>query len=375
MQGAAAVVAEEIRAHGPIGFDRFMELALYHRAGFYATGGRAGRRGHFLTSPEVGPLFGAVLARAIDGWWHELGQPEPWVVVDAGAGPGTLARSVLAAEPACAGALRYVLVEASGPQRAMHGEHLDLALPSQAFMGVDETDGPPPELPAGPHVVSLAELPRVTVTGVVIANELLDNLPTRLIQRRDDGWDLVMVGLGDDESGFVEVLVPAPTQLAELGDRLAPGAPAGARLPVQERAAVWLREALATVEQGLVVVLDYADETASLASRPPSEWLRTYRDHEPGGAPLEAVGEQDITCEVAIDQLARIRAPTGRSSQAELLRRHRIDDLVEEGRRTWEQRAGVGDLDALRARSRVREAEALLDPDGLGGYVVLEWVI
>ena len=55
----------------------------------------AGRRGDFLTAPEVGPLYGAVLARAIDAWWIELGRPDPFVVVEAGAGPGTLARSVL----------------------------------------------------------------------------------------------------------------------------------------------------------------------------------------------------------------------------------------------------------------------------------------
>ncbi len=374
MQGAAAVIADEIRAKGPIGFERYMELALYHPTGFYASGGRAGRRGDFLTSPEVGPLFGAVLARAIDRWWDELGRPEPWVVIEAGAGPGTLAASVLAAHPDCAPALRYVLVERSEAQRRRHGDHLDLISPSQSFMGGDQPDDEPARAPAGPHVISLVELPRVGITGVVVANELLDNLPTRLMERGDDGWNLLLVGLGDDPPAFVEVLVPAPAELAQLGDRLAPDARPGARIPIQALAGAWLRDALAVVERGRVVVLDYGDDTASLASRSPGDWLRTYRDHERGGRPLDMVGEQDITCEVAVDQLARIRVPTRRSTQAELLRAHGIDELVEEGRRTWEQRAGVGDLDALRARSRVREAEALVDPAGLGAFVALEWV-
>ena len=83
-----------------------MEAALYDpEDGFYASGGSAGRRGDFLTAPEVGPLYGAVLARALDTWWAELGRPDPFVVVEAGAGPGTLARSVLAAAPACLPAL------------------------------------------------------------------------------------------------------------------------------------------------------------------------------------------------------------------------------------------------------------------------------
>ena len=33
----------------------------------------------------------------------------------------------------------------------------------------------------------------------------------------------------------------------------------------------------------------------------------------------------------------------------------------------------IGDLEAVKARSRVGEAEALLDPSGLGAFRVLEW--
>jgi SAM-dependent MidA family methyltransferase len=90
-----------------IRFDEFMRIALYGEHGFYAgsddgvRGGHAGRRGDFLTAPEVGPLFGAVLARALDHRWVELGRPDPFTVVDVGAGPGTLARGIVAAGPQC----------------------------------------------------------------------------------------------------------------------------------------------------------------------------------------------------------------------------------------------------------------------------------
>src|SRR5262245_8344351 len=97
--------------------------------GLFASGGAAGRRGEFITSAEVGPLFGAVLARALDAWWMSAGSPRPFVVVEAGAGVGTLARSVLAARPACASALRYVLVERSALMRAEHARGLPLVLP------------------------------------------------------------------------------------------------------------------------------------------------------------------------------------------------------------------------------------------------------
>ena len=88
-----------------------------------------------------------------------------------------------------------------------------------------------------------------------------------------------------------------------------------------------------------------------------------------GRSPWEDPGSQDITYDVPFDQL-----PGGvRSTQAAWLRRWGIDELVDEGRRIWTERAAVADLAALRARSRVREAEALLDSAGLGGFVVAEW--
>jgi hypothetical protein len=61
-------------------------------------------------------------------------------------------------------------------------------------------------------------------------------------------------------------------------------------------------------------------------------------------------------------------------SQAQFLALHGIDELVVEGRQAWTERAHVADLAALRGRSRVREAEALTDPGGLGGFTVVEWV-
>ena len=117
--------ADEIRAAidaagGAIRFDEFMRLALYGEHGFYGGVGRAGRRGDFITSPEVGPLFGAVVARFIDAEWARLGRPDPFTFVEAGAGPGTLARSIVAARPACCDALRYIAVEVSAAQRELH---------------------------------------------------------------------------------------------------------------------------------------------------------------------------------------------------------------------------------------------------------------
>jgi SAM-dependent MidA family methyltransferase len=270
-----------------------------------------------------------------------LGRPTPFTVVDAGAGPGTLARAVLAAEPAVlqAGALRYVMSERSSAQRAAH-----------AGLPVESTSNRWPS----------------AFEGVVVANELLDNLPFRLAVF-DARWLEAFVDAAPD-GRLVEVLRP----FDEVPLCLPPVAPHGARAPVQDEAAAWVASALAAVTRGRVVVIDYARTTAEMAARPWRDWLRTYRGHERGVHYLREPGSQDITADVALDQVA---PPDTVTTQAEFLRRHGLDELVEEGRRLWQAGAAAPDLAALTARSRIQEAEALTDSAGLGGFTVAQWVI
>ena len=322
----------------PVPFSEFMAEALYGPDGFYTTGGRAGRRGDFITSPEVGPLFGAVVARYLDAEWQRIGRPDEFTVVDAGAGPGALARSARAAGPECLTAMRYVAVEVSESQRAQH------------------PDG----------VESLAALPEGPFDGVIIANELLDNLPFRLAVH-DDGWrEAFVVELPDGQ--LVEQL---SARFDALPTVLPTVAPLGARAPIQDAARLWVEDALGRLRLGSVVAIDYCSATtAGLALRPWRDWLRTYRGHERGEHYLAAPGTQDITTEVAIDQLPE---PDAVRSQSQWLQLHGVDELVEEGKQYWEAHAARPDLAAMRMRSRVSEAEALLAPDGLGSFTVCEW--
>jgi len=335
--------ADSIRAaiaasNGSIPFSQFMDLALYSEHGFYSTNGRAGRRGDFITSPEVGPLFGAVLSDAIDDVWKRLGKPDNFQIVEVGAGPGTLARSILATSPECLQNGHYIAVEVSAAQRENH--------------------------PAG--ITSVATMPEHIEYGVVIANELLDNIPFELWVF-DDGWrESHIIATGDT---FSEILVNSP-----VPEFLPSRAPHGSRAPIQRDSAQWLANTLSVLQHGSLMLFDYCTPlTAEVASMPWREWLRTYAGHERGTHYLRNPGDQDITTQVLIDQLAAVREPDAVRTQAQFLQRWGIDEMVDEGKRVWTENAARPTLEAMKMRSRITESEALLDETGLGNFTAIEW--
>ena len=341
MPSAADEISAAIAAAGgAIPFSEYMQLALYGQGGFYTTGGRAGRRGgDFITSPEVGPLFGTVIARALDAWWKELGSPSRFDVVECGAGPGTLARSILTAQPECADAMHYVAVEISASQRALH--------------------------PQG--VESRETMPDGHITGVILANELLDNLPFRLFVF-DGLWMEAFVAQASGDQ-FVEVLrtpdvVPSCLPL---------NAPLGSRAPIQDAAASWVHEALSKIESGKLLLFDYCSaSTTEIALTPWREWLRTYRDQGRGTHYLSDPGSQDITTQVMIDQLP---AGSTLSTQANFLKQWGIDELVIEGTNYWESMKQAPDVAAMKMRSRSTEAKSLSDSLGLGSFETVFWSV
>jgi SAM-dependent MidA family methyltransferase len=382
-------IVGRVRRDGPLPFSTVMREALYGPEGFYTTGGGAGRRRDFVTSPEVGSLFGAVMANALDAWWVACGSPDPFLVAECGAGPGTLAVSILNAKPVCAPALRYLMIDSSPAMRDIaRARKLPLVESWEVLAGFSETsadddepiegfDDRVPVPRQGPLVASLSALPTSSV-HIVLANELLDNIPFDIARRTADGWAEVRVGLASSgaetglgvEAEFVEYLIPATDEMTEFLEPFGVSVPVGSEIPVAREAAQWVREAVASlVEGGRVVCIDYAASTAELALRPDRGWLRTYRGQTTAGDPLHSLGSTDITTDVPFDQLPAATICT----QSEFLCRHGIETLVAKAKAYWDEHGTTGDLAALKAKSRLTEADTLTDDSGLGAFLVLEW--
>ena len=336
---AESITAAIVAAGGAISFEQYMGLALYGEGGFYQDGGKAGRRGDFITSPEVGPLFAAVIARYLDDCWNEMGCPSSFDVVEVGAGPGTLARGIFDAQPKCLSALKYVAVEISAAQRALHPDYVE----------------------------SMADFPDRQINGVVLANELLDNLPFKLFVY-DGTWKEAFVALGDNGK-FVEVL----RHVDSIPEVLPLTAPLGSRAPIQTTASQWLLNVSQKLSRGRVLVFDYCSATTSdIAGSPWREWLRTYKDHGRGEHYLANPGSQDITVQVIIDQLQNCFPKLTISRQSEWLKNWGIAQLVDEGNQYWENHKLTPGLTALKMRSRRTELGSICDDEGLGSFLVME---
>ncbi len=356
---AEDAIRAEIAADGPIPFARFMALALGHPVGGYYTGppARPTRSGDFLTAPELHPIFGAALARQLDDSWQRMGRPDPFTLVEYGAGAGTLALAILAGlredRSPLADALVYAPIELNPHRLAELAERATAAgLPVVA---------PPMARPVPAPVI-----------GAVVANEFLDALPVHAVEIRDGRPLEVHVGVTADGAFRETLLAPSTPAVAARLDALSV---AGVALAEGQRAELclalegWVVEVAAMLSAGVVLVIDYgAPAPALYGPRHLAGTLMTYRGHAADGspgAPYRDVGERDITAHLDTTTLECLLeaagfAVLGDTTQAELLVACGLQDLLERERRRSSDVAA-----ALLLRSAVMR---LLDPRHLGGF-------
>ena len=346
--GLAGRIRDEIRRDGPMPFARFMDLALYDPDGGYyrSADARPGRGGDFLTAPELHPIFGEMVARAVSEVWDALGRPDAFLVREYGAGDGALALPMLAGLES---AIRFDPIDVD-PRRI---EALSSRL---ADAGLDGR---------------LARPDAPEFDGVIIANEVLDALPVHRIRRRGDRLRELAVNV-DAGGAFVEVEIEASApalaeRLESQGVQLVDGQTAEICLALDD----WIAQAAAPLRRGLLLLIDYGAPAAELYDpvRRRDGTLRAYVRHQVGDDPYRLVGRQDLTAHVDVTAVERAAHGAGLSTigittQAEAL----IGLGIEERLREIQADPATTLEDYTLLRSALMR---LLDPSAMGRFRVM----
>ena len=278
------VIRREIAANGgPIGFDRFQELALYSPdGGYYERPGRVGRAGDFVTGASWHQAFARCLIRFL-GSLGPLAAPDADgpSILDVGAGEGELLAALASSSfPAS----RLAGVERSSVRRSAARARV----PGAAFHpSIDRMPAP--------------------IAGVAVAYELFDALPVRSLRVQDDGSLSERTVDRGAEGHFFWSERPAPDsdeirrRLAGRGADLEPEQILEIR-PAAGSLAAGLGRAVRT---GVILVFDYGAGTRALygpARRRGT--LEAFLSHQVTRDVLTAPGSRDITAWVDFDEIA-----------------------------------------------------------------------
>ncbi len=342
-------------AGGWIGFDAYMNLALYAPGlGYYSAGARKlGPDGDFVTAPEISPLFGACLAQQCSEVLRAL--PAPASILEIGAGSGRLAGDLLESLQAldCLPA-RYRILEVSADLRERQRLYLEKRLPG-LIARVDWLDVPP----------------TTPFDGVILANEVLDALPvSRFTWRRDHTEEIgVTHTAGELRLAAREADQGFTAHCARL--RAAGGDwDEGYTSEFCPQIEAWTAGVTAALRTGLVLWIDYGLPRAQyyFPQRQGGTLLCHYRQRV-GYDPLQRPGLQDITAWVDFSALAAAGQAAGMelagfTTQTYFLAGNGIDSAM--------QRLAAGD--GARHARLANQARQLMMPGEMGErFKVMAW--
>ena len=291
---SAQIQAAIVDHGGWIGFDLFMQMALYSPGLGYYSGAlkKFGEGGDFITAPEMGDLFGCCLAGQVQ---QVLAAVPNGSVLEFGAGSGALASSVLN-ELARLDALpeQYLIMELSGELRARQKQ--TLATHAAEHLG---------------RVKWLDTLPDSFV-GVVLANEVLDAMPVKLFEQNSEGVIMELgVSLGEDAGTdkppiFRWQLDDADLKLQAAVSALALDIDGGQyRSEINFQAQAWIKSLAEMLDRGVILLVDYGFPGAEYYHPDRSAGtLMCHYQHRAHNDPFFLPGQQDITAHVDFSAVA-----------------------------------------------------------------------
>jgi NADH dehydrogenase [ubiquinone] 1 alpha subcomplex assembly factor 7 len=210
-----AIIKEIICSRGADGhmdLAEYMGLCLGHpEYGYYMTRDPFGKGGDFTTAPEISQMFGEMIGAWLADTWMNMGEPERVILLECGAGRGTLMVDALRATKQIAGfheAVQLHLLEISPVLRAAQ---------KRALKGYDAT-----------WHSDIESLPTDSPL-LILGNEFLDALPVRQLVFTDTGWQekVIKININDtlrlykiEADNTVKALIPSMLIPPKIGGHL-----------------------------------------------------------------------------------------------------------------------------------------------------------
>ncbi|MGO8813566.1 MAG: class I SAM-dependent methyltransferase [Terriglobia bacterium] len=345
------LLLESLRRTGPMTFERYMGLCLYHpEFGYYTQGReRTGVAGDYFTSSDLHPVFARLVARQAAEMWDALGRPQPFTWVEMGAGRGLFASDFLSwstgALPEFATALDYVAIEPGLPQRQR----------IEARLAAAERRG---------KVRVLANLEELApVTGCFFSNELVDAFPVSVVTRTEGRLREIYVAAEGDRLAEKLGSISDSTVAAYVA-RYAPQLEESHRMEVNRQAQVWIQAVAAKLTRGFVLTIDYGDMANRLfTSDRPRGTLLAYRGHTAAEDFFTAPGETDLTAHVNFSALIDAGKAAGLEAAGFTTQERFLLALGEANQFADVYDPGQTDTEVLNARLKLKR---LIAPEGMG---------
>jgi len=341
----AAKVAGGLRG---LGFDEFMDLALYHpEHGYYSSGkARIGTRsgGDFYTNVSVGSIYGEILAGQIVETWRQLGSPGHFHIFEQGANDGQLMADILQAlqqEHEILPSIRAGIIESNPLLENLQKEKLS------PWTGIVDW-------------ISTEDF-RTVECGFYLANELLDAFPFALAEFSDAVWRERIVRLDPGGQPSWDVREPAPWLRARIRDLPVPRhAPFLIEIPRDLPS--WAERTARLMGRGVILLCDYGFSEEELFSKPrPEGTYQCYSGHKRDTNPLERIGDKDITAHVNFTEVDRRLSSTGCHTLAFLDQHHFLIGAAT----NWLQRIERDGVTA-QYQKQLRQLQTLIHPDTMG---------
>ena len=283
------IIAQLIhQSNGTIGFDEFMNLALYNpKLGYYRCGKDIfGKHGDFVTAPEISDLFGYCLAKQCSEITKKGGS-----ILEFGAGTGILASQILF-ELARLNSLpeKYYILELSAQLQQQQKDTIARVLPE-----IIES------------VEWLSELPS-DFSGVVIANEVLDAIPAKRVRYHNGEFFELAVTM--EHNLFKWQLLDKHLKKSSMS--LPKICVEGFTTEVNQQALAWVDSLYQVMKDGIVLLIDYGMNRSEYHHEERTNGtLRCHYQHKANDNPFENIGKQDITTSVNFSDVAEQAAESG----------------------------------------------------------------